>query len=250
VTEERDVDSVLAAYRAVHRPDADASARMWSSLAKRAVAGDMVALDAEPEVVVARSRVWMFGAAAAAAVAAIGLSIGAVSVAEQQGASFEQTVDQAEPTATPQSVHEAEVVAPKRVDAPAVLPTTAPAIEAPATPEPPRVRPPRTKPIVTQPPEPSIDAAEILDLRRAQRLLARAPAEALRLLDAHADAYPRSTLAAERSVARITALCNAGRSDASREAAEDFAAKHPGSPLVARVQGTCADVSNAETESP
>jgi hypothetical protein len=252
MTRQVEVDPVLAAYRSVHGPDADASARMWESLSRRAAAGDVVTLADEPVVAPSRARIWLFAGVAAAALLGIGWSIGAVRVAEDRGEQFEQTVDQA-PVAAPQptSVREAAPrtsrVVPAKAPQVAVLPEAeniAPPIETAA-----RVRPVRTKAAVAKDVEASVDAAEILELRAAQRLLARDPADALAKLDAHAVAYPQSTLAAERSVARITALCNAGRADASREAAARFAAAHPGSPLVARVQGVCSDVAKVETES-
>lgn len=255
MTRQVEVDPVLAAYRSVHGPDADASARMWEYLSRRAAAGDVVALDDEPVVLPSRGRSWLFAGVAAAALLGIGWSIGAVRVAEDRVETFEQTVDQAVlPDPQAASVQDnapqqrTSRVVPAAAPTVAVLPTTeavAPTIE-PAQ----RVRPARTKAIVEEHVEASVDAAEILELRAAQRLLARDPGEALALLDAHAAAYPRSSLAAERSVAEITALCNAGRAEASREAAARFAAAHPGSPLVARVQGVCTEMSNVETESP
>jgi hypothetical protein len=254
VTRQVEVDPVLAAYRSVHGPDADASARMWESLSRRAAAGEVVALADEPAVVPSRAKLWLFAGVAAAALLGIGWSIGAVRVAEDRAESFEQTVDQAVAPAPQETASAQETAARTSRVVPAAAPPAAvlPAPEIAVAPiEPaPRVRAPKARPAAAKDVEASVDAAEILELRAAQRLLARDPAAALAKLDAHATAYPRSTLAAERSVARITALCNAGRVDASREAAEDFAAAHPGSPLVARVQGVCSDVAKVETESP
>lgn len=253
MTRQVEVDPVLAAYRSVHGPDADASARMWESLSRRAAAGEVVALADEPVVVPSRAKLWLLAGVAAAALLGIGWSMGAVRVAEDRAESFEQTVDQAvAPAPQPASVQETAArtsrVVPAAAPPAAVLPAPELAV-APIEPAP-RVRAPKARHAAPKDVEASVDAAEILELRAAQRLLARDPAAALAKLDAHAAAYPRSTLAAERSVARITALCNAGRVDASREAAEDFAAAHPGSPLVARVQGVCSDVAKVETESP
>jgi hypothetical protein len=65
--------------------------------------------------------------------------------------------------------------------------------------------------------------------------------EALRLLDVHAQAFPRGVLADERAIERIIVLCRMGRrTDAVRDA-RGFLAAHGKSPLRDRLRATCAE---------
>jgi RNA polymerase sigma-70 factor (ECF subfamily) len=64
--------------------------------------------------------------------------------------------------------------------------------------------------------------------------------QALSLLDAHARSYPNGMLSEERDAQRVLVLCALGRKDDAAKAAGTFVASHPSSPLVGRVQGSCA----------
>jgi len=84
--------------------------------------------------------------------------------------------------------------------------------------------------------------AEIALIRDAQRALrADQPELALRHLDAHASRFADGVLSEEREAARVVALCEAGRVDASRALAQRFMRERPSSPHRARVLGACAD---------
>ncbi|MBK8238930.1 MAG: hypothetical protein IPK74_25685 [Deltaproteobacteria bacterium] len=142
------------------------------------------------------------------------------------------------PTPTPAASDDATAIAPPRagrrapvIDAPreATIVDEVPALPAP------------TEPPTAVAAEATIDADEIAALRAAQALAASAPARALAAVAAHAGRYPSSSLAAEREITRMRALCNLGRADEVREAAATFERDHAGSPLLARVRGLCPD---------
>jgi outer membrane protein assembly factor BamD (BamD/ComL family) len=65
------------------------------------------------------------------------------------------------------------------------------------------------------------------------------PRRALSLLDEHARRFPNGMLADAREVARIAAWCNAGERTLARARAEEFLARHPGSPFADRVRNLC-----------
>jgi hypothetical protein len=84
-------------------------------------------------------------------------------------------------------------------------------------------------------------AAETRLVGTAQReLWAGHPAAALGLLDQHAAEFPRGALWEERQTIRILALCDLGRIDDARALAHQFVAAVPHSPLVPRVNRSCA----------
>lgn len=81
--------------------------------------------------------------------------------------------------------------------------------------------------------------AEVALLATAQRGLARhAPSDALAALDEHAKSFPHGALAVEREGLRAVGSCEAKRGD-GKARAEKFVARHPTSPLVARVKAAC-----------
>jgi outer membrane protein assembly factor BamD (BamD/ComL family) len=82
--------------------------------------------------------------------------------------------------------------------------------------------------------------AELRAVQTAQRALARhdGPA-ALRALASLDRAQPQGNLREERDALRVLALCEAGRADDARAAADVFLTRHPGSPQAARVRGAC-----------
>lgn len=265
-------DRLLAAYRELHGPTAEERSRGWEGLAARARAGEIVALDDDedpaPAVAPRRTAVVLFAAAAAVALLWVGAQLpsflasdgdhanpSAASDERRTGApSQARVVDDATPTPVP-----AEPPRVRDVAAPDVAPTEVmpepPAI-APAVDTTTPLRSPRRAAIADEAPreaaeietptaattvEPTIDADEIAALRRAQSLAASAPSQALDAIAAHARRYPSSSLAAEREITRMRALCNLGRSSEVREAVAAFERAHAGSPLLARVRGLCAD---------
>jgi hypothetical protein len=83
---------------------------------------------------------------------------------------------------------------------------------------------------------------ELSLLGDAQRALSSGDARrALRLLDTHAERFPRAALSEERDAARVSALCALGRRTEARALADDFLARSPASPLARRVRSACPD---------
>jgi hypothetical protein len=86
------------------------------------------------------------------------------------------------------------------------------------------------------------------ELDRERRLLdlagdARAagnPTRALELLDEHQLLFPAGQLMPEARAARVLALCDLGRADQARAAADDLRRAHPRSPLLPRIERSCA----------
>src|SRR5262249_14693926 len=70
-------------------------------------------------------------------------------------------------------------------------------------------------------------------------LRAGRPQYALERLAQHAARFPDGELAEAREVARMIALCHAGRSTAARAQAAEFLARAPKSPYAARVRLIC-----------
>lgn len=64
---------------------------------------------------------------------------------------------------------------------------------------------------------------------------------ALSILGRHKKQFPRSSFGEEREFLRMTALCDAGKKDEARSAAERFLKKHPSSALSPRVKKLCTD---------
>jgi hypothetical protein len=76
-------------------------------------------------------------------------------------------------------------------------------------------------------------------------LRARQPERALAQLAEHTWRFPRGELAESRDVARILALCRAGKSEASRAEAARFLSERPHSPFAARVRSICVQPEEA-----
>jgi hypothetical protein len=82
---------------------------------------------------------------------------------------------------------------------------------------------------------------EVALLSQAQTALRAGSAEqALTLLSEHARRFPRGELRAERSAARVAALCQLRRPDEARREGAAFLRQWPGSPLAAQVRSSCA----------
>ena len=106
---------------------------------------------------------------------------------------------------------------------------------------------PRRKPAVS-PEDPALEpepvdttlAAELELMRSARAALRRGdPDGALRTLTRHATEFADGQLLEDRKALRVQALCDAGRDDEARAAAQAFANAHPGSLHVGRVKKIC-----------
>lgn len=115
----------------------------------------------------------------------------------------------------------------------AVAPATAPmAVQRGASPSPAKPR--------TASSESNDVASEVVLLSEAQRALSEGDANrSLSLLQQHAARFPTSTLATERSAARVFAYCQLGRIDEARAAARGFFRNGSNSPLLPKVQTSC-----------
>lgn len=83
-------------------------------------------------------------------------------------------------------------------------------------------------------------AGEVALLKDAQLALAAGDGTAaLALLEQHAKRFPGGALVAERMAARVFALCELGRQEQARSAAQAFLRVAPDSPLVPRVMASC-----------
>jgi hypothetical protein len=81
--------------------------------------------------------------------------------------------------------------------------------------------------------------AELLAAVQSE-LRANNPERALALLDEHERAYSGGALSEERQAVRVLALCQAGKWTAARHEAVEFLQTAPRSPLVPRIQSSCA----------
>lgn len=85
-------------------------------------------------------------------------------------------------------------------------------------------------------------SAETRRLREAHGALQGGdPQRALSLLDEQSAAYAQGELREERAAARVLALCNLGRIDEARAAANRFLRDNPHSPLSDRIRKGCPD---------
>ncbi len=124
-------------------------------------------------------------------------------------------------------------------------------LEPPRPPAPPA--PHRTLPRAeanTSPAAPSL-SGEIELLQRANAALNRGDGStALSLLTEYDRRYKSGRLLAERSAARVLALCRVGNVGAAESAARQFLARWPRSPLAARIGASCAPNLRARGEAP
>jgi hypothetical protein len=118
------------------------------------------------------------------------------------------------------------------------------------TPEPPSV--PEPAPVIRQGAQPPAAAPasavrapalseEVALLQRAERALRDGkPDQALSALSEHARQFPKGELRAERTAARIAALCALHRQAEAKRDAAAFLKQWPSSPLAAQVRASCA----------
>ncbi|MEM9457970.1 MAG: hypothetical protein AAGF11_27575 [Myxococcota bacterium] len=101
----------------------------------------------------------------------------------------------------------------------------------------------RTQPDAAGSDEPAVGGGlgiEVALMSRARRALGRGqPARALKLLEQHRTQFPRGTLARERELSRVTALCELGREADARAAATKFLAQHPSEALRRQLARRC-----------
>ncbi|MDI1482808.1 hypothetical protein [Polyangium sp. y55x31] len=138
--------------------------------------------------------------------------------------------------------------APTRAEAePTVIPIDdPPPPPAPELPHAPTVNaaPKRTAPTVaTNEPSPEPTDPLLAETRRLRAVHGAMkdgdPEQALRLLDENSASAEGQSLRAERTAARVLALCKLGRVDEARAEAARFLSESPGSPLADRVRKAC-----------
>jgi len=82
---------------------------------------------------------------------------------------------------------------------------------------------------------------ELALLEQAQRELSQGNATAsLTVLDEHARRFPNGAFSAERTAARVFALCALGQVERARAVGDEFLRSAPASPLVPRIRSSCA----------
>ena len=100
-------------------------------------------------------------------------------------------------------------------------------------------------PSASAPPSDTFDAElKLISLAKSE-LDAGRPSEARAVLDDHAQRFPKGVFAVERDALQVVAQCQQGPKDEALASA--FARRHPGSPLVVRLQHACQ--SSADSKS-
>ncbi len=89
--------------------------------------------------------------------------------------------------------------------------------------------------------DPCALAGELAALQAARvKLEANEPAHALRLVDQRSKQCPNAALGEERRLLRVMCLCGLGRTDLARDEAGWLRRDFPDSPLLSRLESTCA----------
>lgn len=153
-----------------------------------------------------------------------------------------------EPTPERPPVTDVQTVAPDS-EPDSVVPMLAPEPEAPAMDEP--TVAPAAKPEVDPVPRPERRDRTAVRARPAEPTLAEeleglrsaraesSPAARLRMLQAHRRRFGDGVVGIERDALEIETLCELGKSDRARVAADRFFAAHPSSPLRTRLRAAC-----------
>jgi hypothetical protein len=98
----------------------------------------------------------------------------------------------------------------------------------------------REAPAFAPAPAPGI-REELALIEQAHRELSQGNATAsLAALDEHARRFPNGAFSAERTAARVFALCALGQLERARTIGDDFLRREPNSPLVPRIRSSCA----------
>lgn len=231
--------AILAAFRELESPPPGAAARVYRATLARIESQDDVSPPVAPAMLWVRSIALSFAIAAAVLLAIRGVVTGASALREQARAVPAQAehgvAGDTEVSGRAQKAKPPKPTPAAKPDEPAA------AAEVPAA----AVEP---EPTVQEPPTPRAAPARAdssaSDLAADLELLAEAkrtadPTPRLSLLERHAKAHPRSTLAEERDVLIIEALCALGRTSEARTKATRFAERHPRSAFHARVQKSC-----------
>ncbi|PRQ06311.1 hypothetical protein [Enhygromyxa salina] len=132
------------------------------------------------------------------------------------------------------------------------------AVDSSAPPEPPEVvepSPSTSQPSSARTPSPTSTSSSASATLAAELQLIRAArnapaAQALALLDQHAEQFPNGELANEREGLRVIALCELDRFDEAQRAGERFVAGSPGKLLVQRVESACRNKFSLPTTEP
>jgi hypothetical protein len=255
---EREAAQALRALGAARSPEPGAAERAWAAMERRLVDGPPPR-DLEPAPV--RRRALTFAAAlavAAALLVAVGLASwrgGWLAARDQRG--DDQAPYTSEPSTPMAPAPQAVTVAPS---APRVAPPSGgegvevvgpsvdpelPVVSRGRLVEPKRRVAPRTatepehkEPVATE----TTLAAELRLLSRANAAMrAGRHAEALDVLAQHAREFEAGQLAPEREYKRALALCELGRTEQARAAADAFVREHPRSPLRAKAMDVCRE---------
>jgi hypothetical protein len=219
-------------------------------VASSAVAASSAALGAGSAAgasTVAGAKLAWFGPAAVW-LAVGGLAGSVVAVSSELVIEKTQPARSAVAAAAPARSRKTNVAAPSsRSSVEVALPDDGPPRAAPRVE--PDVRGPRTSapesgaarpaPVEVPPPMPSI-REELALLEQAHRELSQGnPSASLATLDAHTRRFPSGAFTAERTAARVFALCALGQVDRARAVADEFLRAAPASPLVPRIRSSC-----------
>lgn len=224
------VRALIAGYKAVERPSAATEAKI-----RRALASAQRHSPAPPPSA-QRGTVIPWLALAAALILLLAWQAGAPGrVSRDRGAQSSYTAATATPalaTTRPEPQRTAQGLAPAVAD------------DSTTPPEPPTgAHPPagkRRKPPRPLAPDRVLEEMDLLQ-RAQEALRAQRPAEALAVLDRHADAFPRGDLAEEREALRVTALCAAGASQEGLALRVAFMRAYPRSAYAGRVAVACPE---------
>ncbi|MCR9159945.1 MAG: hypothetical protein ACE37F_06320 [Nannocystaceae bacterium] len=164
--------------------------------------------------------------------------------AEQRARGEQPPTRKAQPSAPPQQQAAPEV--------PVELPVSAPEVEVEVVPDPDPTATPARRPSARQPaargaeepeqPGPSSLARETALLREIKRAQADGKhTRVLQLTADHAQRFPGGTFSAERSLARVRALCQVGRAAQARSISARFVRNHPKSHLLKQFTLACPE---------
>lgn len=223
-----DVDPLLAEYASALReqetPSREQASATWA------------AIEAETQ---SRSRLWLPIVVAVAAILVGALLVGPFSPLQRTKsepateAPYRSGDDPTEGRAKPSEPARATALRPTAP--PAELERVQRDLLAPA----PKPKRPKSQPAPVQP---SSLAQETKLLRKIQQAGgAKQHSRVLELTAEHAKRFRNGTFAAERSLARVRALCSVGRRADARSARDRFIEKHPRSHLVPQFEAVCRD---------
>lgn len=238
--------ALLEDFRADEAPPADAAAQNWQRLNERAAAGDT---GPSIESVGVSTGVKVGVGVALAAALAVWWGSGAQSVGEPAidtppVAASVQTEPQAAPAQGSPAPTNPTVVAPTQPTPPDEA-SDEPTTDEGSTPEPAPSKPrPKTTKKTTSKPAPAAGKAdldaEIALLAAGKRALGAGDAsDALRLAKQHAREFPRGSLADERELLRVEALCGLGKVEKARATADGFLRKKPKAAISAKMRKAC-----------